>query len=353
MKKQPQETTSPYTVTINHLPKSRVEIAGEITWEHFASFENQVFKKLAEHIEVPGFRKGNVPKDVAQKQIPDGLLLGDMAELAINSVFPLILKENSLDIIGRPEVSITKIARGNPLGFSIGAAVFPEIKLPDYKKIAATIPPEIPKDVTDTDTDKVIHDLQQMRAYGHVHHEGDVHEHAEPLPELNDEFAKSFGNFQTMNELRAKVKENLMHEAEHAARDKRRVRIVESLIEKTSFELPEVIIQSETDKMFATLEADIARAGSTFEEYVKHINKTREEMAIEFKPEAEKRGRFQFVLNAIARDAAIVPSDEEVDAETQKLLAMYPGADPARTKAYADMMLTNEKVLALIEGTRK
>jgi FKBP-type peptidyl-prolyl cis-trans isomerase (trigger factor) len=83
---------------------------------------------------------------------------------------------------------------------------------------------------------------------------------------------------------------------------------------------------------------------------MKQSNKTKEGMMEEFKPEAEKRARVQLVLNAISRKEKIVPAEEEIKMETERLMAMYPGADQARTEAYVDMMLTNEKTLALLEG---
>lgn len=338
-----------YSVKINKLPKSLVEVEGEISWENLTKYEEKAYEKLAEKLELPGFRKGNIPKDIAKKQIPDEILIADMAELAINDVYPSILADNKLDIIGRPNVSITKIARGNPLTFKIDAAVVPEIKLPNYKKISGTVALDIARTVTEEDVDKVVEDLRHMRAYGHTHGEGDEHKHEEPLPELNDEFAKSFGKFQTLAEFRAKIKENLMLEADQAVKDKRRISIMESIISETQFDVPDIILQSEADKMIATIEADVARSGATLDDYLKHIKKTKDELIEEFKPEADKRARFQLVLNAIAREEKILPTEEEVEAEAQKFMAMYPGADPNRTKAYADMMLTNEKVLALLE----
>lgn len=338
-----------YSATITTLPQSKVEIKGEIIWDHVASFEEASFAKLAERLTLDGFRKGSIPTDIAKKHIPSELVLGEMAERAVQDIYPTIITDNALDMIGRPEVSITTLVDGQALGFTITGAVVPQITLPDHKKIALTIVPATPKEVSEADIDKVIEDLRQIRAYGHVHGEHDDHKHEEPLPEVNDEFAKSFGAFETVTDMRAKVKENLTNEAAQAARDKHRVAILEAVIAQTSFELPEVIIESESQKMLATIEADVARSGATIDEYFAHIQKTKEEVVAEFRPEAEKRARFQLVLNAIARKENLLPTEAEVEAEAQKLVAMYPGADLQRTKAYADMILTNEKVLQMLE----
>ncbi len=339
-----------YTATVTQLPGSQVQIISEIPWDEVTTFEPAVIDTLRANLDIDGFRKGAVPADVARKHIPEDLVMDALADAAINAAYPAILAEHKLDVIGRPEVSLTKIARGNPLAFTVTAAVFPTIKLPEYKKLALQVASSTPQDVTEADVDRVLGELRQMRAYGHVHGEHDTHEHTEPLPDLDDAFAATFGDFKTIDELRVKVKENLQRDSETAARDKRRVAIMDSIVSSTTFDIPEIIIKSETDKMLATIEGDLARSGATFDQYLEHIKKTKEQVIEEFKPEAEKRGRFQFILNSIARDANIVPTEAEVEAEAQKFMQLYPTADHSRTKAYAEMMLTNEKVLALLEG---
>ncbi len=204
--------------------------------------------------------------------------------------------------------------------------------------------------MTDEDVTRVVEELRQLRAYGHVHGADQEHNHEEPLPEVDDAFAKTFGEFENVADMRAKITENLAREKSAEAKDKRRIAIMEAIVAKTDFVIPGIIIQSEQEKMLAQIESDIARAGFTMDDYLKQSQKTKEGMMDEFKPEAEKRARIQLVLNAISRKEDIVPKEAEVKAEAERLMAMYPGADLARTEAYVDMMMTNEQTLALLEG---
>ena len=345
--------STPYTATVTNLPEGMIEIKGELAWDTFVMFETVAFSRLAQHLEVDGFRKGHVPESVARKQLADELVLTDMAELALQEFYPRILKDNSIDAIGRPTINLTKIARGNTLGFTITTAVIPTITLPDYKAIASATVLGTPAAVTDTDIDKVITDLQQMRAYGHVHAEHDTHEHAEELPEVTDAFAQSFGGeFSTVADMRTKITQNLMKERERDTHDKRRIDILEAIISKTDFPLPAIVTESEQEKMLAQIEADVTRAGMTMDDYLKHSGKTRDDIKTEFKPEAEKRARFQLVLNAISRAENIRPTDEEVEAEAQRMVQAYPGADINRARAYADMVLTNDMTFRILEGKK-
>ena len=336
---------------VKNLENGQVEIKGEISWEAFSSFEKKALERLLPHVEVAGFRKGNVPEAIAKKELGDELILSDMAELSIQEFYPQILEEKKIDAIGRPSVTITKLARENALGFTIVTEVLPEITLPNYKKIAKDTPKASGVSVSEEEVDKVIEDLRQMKAYGHVHHHDDHnHAHEEPLPEVNDEFAKSFGAFESVADLRAKIKENTLKEKEQNEKDKRRIAIMDGIIAEAKFIVPSIIIKSEQEKILAQIEADVSRSGMEFEEYLKHTNKTREGIMEEFKSEAERRARFQMCINAIAKDMDLKTTDEEVKAEAEKLMQMYPGADLARTTAYADMLLTNEKILSTLES---
>ncbi len=341
--------TKKHNTTITHLPDSKVEIKGEVAWESLTQYEKKAFEHLAGHLEIDGFRKGKVPENVAKTHIPEELILNEMAENALQAMYPELIKESELDVIGRPELAITKLARNNPVAFTITATVLPTIELPDYKKIAKGIKEEEPTAVEESDIDKVVEELRQLRAYGHVHHAGEDHGHTEELPEVTDEFAKSFGEFESVASMREKIKENIAREKVQEAKDKRRIGIMEAILEKTDFPVPGIVLQSEQEKMLAQIEGDITRAGFTLDDYLKQAQKTKEGLLKEYKPEAEKRARVQLLLNAIARKENIVPAEAEVEAETDRLMAMYPGADKMRTIAYVDMMLTNEKTLALLE----
>jgi len=101
---------------ITNLPKCMVQIEGEIETDIFASHETEAIKRLSKDLEIPGFRKGEAPEGVAKKNIPDAKILEEMATLAIGVEYPKILESEKIDAIGRPEITLTKLARGNPLG---------------------------------------------------------------------------------------------------------------------------------------------------------------------------------------------------------------------------------------------
>ena len=355
-------------ITIKKLDKSEVEITGGVEWAEFEKYEAKALEKMGERVEIPGFRKGKAPVAMIKESTNEMMLLEEMAEAALQENYIKILEENKIDAIGRPQISITKIGKGSDLEFKIVTAVMPEMKLGDYKKIAKTenAKEENKKEVTvdEADIEKVIKDLRKMRAeqaHGGGNHEGHenmtAEEHAAAHPEIpesewpafDDEFAKSFGKFETAKELKDKITSNLKNELEVEAKDKIRLATVEELVKQTEGEIPEILIQSETDKMLYRLEADITNAGLKLEDYLKQINKTEQDLRNEWKVDAEKRAKLQMIIHLISEKENIKATEEEIMNDVAKITEMYKDADPSRARAYVEQMLENEKVFAFLE----
>jgi hypothetical protein len=196
---------STVNIKITKLPKSEIEIEGEIETTVFESYYKKALQNLGENLEIDGFRKGKVPENIMISKIPEISILEEMAELALGEHYPKMIEEHKLDVIDRPEIAITKLGRNNPLGFKIKTATIPEVTLPDYKKIAKDINSSITAEeknitVTDEELENTIKDIQKSRAPKKHITEGvelsEEEKNKEPeLPELTDEFVQSMGPF--------------------------------------------------------------------------------------------------------------------------------------------------------------
>ncbi len=370
--------------TIKKLEKSEIEIVGAIEVAEFEKYEEKALERIGERLELPGFRKGKAPAGVVKENTPEMELLEEMAELALMENYMKILEENKIDAIGRPQIAITKIGKGSDLEFKIVTAVLPEMKLPDYKKIAAN---ENKKDdykkeiiIDEKDIEKVILDLRKMRAEqargnnheGHENmteeehakaHEAKSDEARSPdaskeafreipeneYPAFDDEFAKTFGNFKTAEELKEKIRSNMKTEKEIEQKDKLRLIIVEELVKLTEGEIPEILVESETDKIMYRLEADTTNAGLKMEDYLKQINKTEDDLRKEWRADAEKRAKLQMIIHTISLKENLKPTEAEIEADVTKITEMYKDADPVRARSYVEQMLENEKVFKFLE----
>ena len=350
--------------TIKKLPNSVIEIEGEIEAPLFESYFSKALKKIGENIELPGFRKGKAPENVLLSNVKEIHILEEMAELALSEHYPKVIEYEKIDAIGRPDIAITKIARNNPLGFKIKVAVLPEIKLADYKKVAKKVLGEVSgaeKDiaVTDEDLENTILDIRKSRApkvhmakadEQNEHKDGEEHTHPEPeLPEFNDDFVKGLGPFEGVEDFKEKLKINIKLEKENAQKEKTRLKIMEGIIEESTLDVPELLTNMEVDKILYRMESDITQMGLKFEDYLKHLNKTTEDLRKDFHADGEKKEKLSLILNEIAKAEKIEADPELVAQEVASILEHYKEADPERARMHAENVLTNEKIFNFLE----
>ena len=328
---------------IKKLEGSQIEITASISAKDLSAYRVQALKNLNEEVSIDGFRKGKVPENVLIEKIGDMTVLYEMAELAIGDEYPKIIEKEKIEAIGRPEVKITKIAKDNPLEFTITTAVTPEVKVGDYKKIAKAQPEVKATEVTDEETDKVIAEIIKQQT--HTHDDGEQH-----VPELNDEFVKTLGNFETVDDFKKKVKENLNAEKKHRAVEKRRLDMVEKILETAEIDLPRVMVEHELSRSEAQFKDDIGRMGVKVEDYLARLKKTLEDLRKEWEEGAVKKAKLQLILNKIAQEEKIAPDEKEVEKEVSMILEHYKNADPIQARVYAETVLTNDKVFAFLES---
>jgi trigger factor len=379
-------------VKVTKIANSQITIEGEVPFEYLNKERATALKVAGQNIEMPGFRKGHVPEEMLVKKIGEMGLLTEMAERALAKVYPEIVKHHKLEVIGQPQVAITKIAPNNPLGFTITVATLPEITLPDYKKIAETTNKDkASSEVTDEEVETQIKDIQrqkiaferlQKKAAGqtHTHADGTVHEgpaHDEDgvtlptpeseaqkeeeafdpanieLPELTDEYVKGLGQpgqFATVDDFKTKLKEHLAIEKKQNVEASHRAKITDEIIALSQFELPQIMIDSEIGQMLAQMNEDLNRANLKMDDYLTHIKKTKEDLIKEWTPAAEKRARLQLVLNEIAKKEEVKPDQEQLESQVKQLLEQYKDADPMRVRIYVASVMQNEAVMKMLES---
>ena len=344
---------------ITHLGTSQVEITGSIPAPIWETYRAKVLKEFNQSVSIDGFRKGNVPENVLVAKVGESAILEEMAELALSRAYVEIVIDNKIDAIGKPQVQVTKLAKGNPLEFKATTSVVPNVALPDYKTIAASAVKKAPRagDVTDKDIEDAI--LRVRKA--HASHEG--HDHAkmtpeehekaimDALPEFNDEFVRGLGgDFTDVEDFKTKVRVMIGENKKDEAKEKTRLMIADALCEAIKLELPDVMVESELNRTQAQFSQDIERMGVKLDDYLKHAKKSLEDIRKEWRPHAEKKAKLQLILNSIASAEKIKPTTEEIDAEVAHIVEHYKDADRERAAVYAETVLTNEKVFQYLES---
>lgn len=366
------------TFTIEELPNSQVKISGELPYAELASERTAAIVALGKNVELDGFRKGHIPAPVLEKHIGEMNILSEMAERAIAHSYPHILEAHDIDAIGHPQIEVTKIAPDNPFGFTATVAVVPTFTLPDYQSIAKEVNLARPTDeVTDAELEEKIAEIQKSkRAYDRMQElsaeQADASELSEedkqqsmedirkkvdaeqdaPLPELTDEYVKTLGQpgqFENVEGFKTGLRAHLEIEKKQQNTAKHRADITDGIVAKTDITLPQILIDSEINQMFAQMEDDIKHSNLKLDDYLGHIKKTKEDLATEWTPAAETRAKLQLVLNEIARAEDIKPDPQEVETQTAQLKEQFKDADEHRVRLYVTSMLINEAVMKYLE----
>jgi len=177
------------------------------------------------------------------------------------------------------------------------------------------------------------------------------------ISEINDEFAKSLGKFENLEALKKSIREGMEKEKEAGNKEKKRSEFLEELIKLTETELPEILVKSELSKMFQEFEVQLSQMGMNLQDFLKKMKKTEEDLAKEWKIQAEKRVKSALILEEIAKGQEIKVENEKVEEEMNKTLQYYKkekdmekNIDLGRLYDYTKGVLLNEKTFEYLES---
>jgi trigger factor len=161
-----------------------------------------------------------------------------------------------------------------------------------------------------------------------------IHEiKAKELPELDDEFASDVSEFETLAEYREDLKKNLIEKKETEAKKTKEDEAIQKIIEKSEMDIPEAMIDAQCENMIEEFAQRISQSGLTMEQYMQFSGLTMDQLKEQVRPEALTRIQSSLVLEQIAKDEHIEVSDEEVDAEVEKMANAY-GMEADKLKEY-------------------
>ncbi|MFQ6791288.1 trigger factor [Thomasclavelia sp.] len=153
-----------------------------------------------------------------------------------------------------------------------------------------------------------------------------VHEIKEKhLPEIDDELAKdvNIDGVETLEELKAHIKSQIKARKDSESENKFMDDIYKALVENSKVEDSEALLKQEQDMMLQEIEQNLQRQGLNFEVYEQFTGKSKEDVREDIKDQAEQRVKLNLILEAIIKEEELAVSDEEREAELQKIADMY------------------------------
>ena len=173
------------------------------------------------------------------------------------------------------------------------------------------------------------------------------------LPELNKEFFEDLGYEDVTNEkeLENHVKEHLKEHKELDAENKQIDEILEKVRENTEIDIPEELIHEEIHRMLDSYDQRLRTQGLNLDQYLEFSKKKIEDLEDELKPEAEKNITYRYMMEEIAKLEKIEVTDEEADAEAERLSIMYNMTKEELIKAFGgrEFLLYDTKMRKALE----
>ena len=146
---------------------------------------------------------------------------------------------------------------------------------------------------------------------------------AEEKPELNDEFAQDISEFDTLDELRANIKENMTKQGELRAEMETKDAILEKIYEANEFDVPEVMVEEQHREMLKEFEQEVKEKGFKLEQFFELTGQAPNELSDKIKVDARKRVKMKLIVQNIARQQEFTATDEEVEEELVKMAEQY------------------------------
>lgn len=313
-------------------PKSLVEVTITAPWMDLQATWDQTLQRMASDTEISGFRKGAAPLPMVEQQL--GARLQDEA---LKTIMPNLLIEalKGTDIvpIDYPQYQLVSFTKGAQIQFKAIVTNRPQVSVGAYKTIKVT--KTAAKAVYDEEVQKVINDLfkrWQVRRpavqsplaqntsgnAGSISFQG-TNQPQQPVSDVpNDEFAKAMGAV-SLIDLKDKVKKDLEANSQYNNELDYEESILQEVEKITTVELPEILIQDELNRMLVSLQRRVADMGLLLEDYLKSQNKTLDQIKSEWRVQAEKNVRMELGLAEIARTENVNISDQELQAEIDKI----------------------------------
>lgn len=143
------------------------------------------------------------------------------------------------------------------------------------------------------------------------------------LPELDDDFAQDVSDFDTLAEYKEDIKKKVADRKAAEAKSKKESEAIDKVVAESKMDIPEAMIQTQVNRMAEDFAQRLQQQGLSLEQYFQYTGLTADKIIDDMKPEAEKRIKNSLVLEAIAKAENIEVSDEEFEAELQKMADMY------------------------------
>jgi len=246
---------------VEKLPKSTLKLTVTVPSEKVKQAYEKILIDVVNGAEIPGFRKGRAPKEMVLEKTDVSSLYGEVVNELLKTYYPQALKEHLIQPIANPKVEIKEFDLDKDFTFIATIATKPDVKIGDFRK------------------------------------------------KIKEQYEKLETQDKALNEERLRKGEKLEDTNIHLTV----TNVIDSIVEVTEVELPEILIDDEIDRMLSRLVNQAESIGLSLEQYMKSQNKTSEQLRAEYKSISEKNLKSELALSKLVADEKIEVLDKEIE----------------------------------------
>jgi FKBP-type peptidyl-prolyl cis-trans isomerase (trigger factor) len=273
----------------NSQTEINVEVAGDVVKNKF----EDVFTKISKEAKVSGFRPGNAPRDIIEKNF-SSLAHQQVIEELVPDVYQEAIEKEKIDAIDLPKITDVKITR-DTLSFKATVEIRPEIKLKNYKGL------KVNYKKIEVSPDEVKRSLDSLKE-------------ARKIDSLDDNFARSV-SYPNLEEFKGAIERQIFLQKENAQRQKIENEIIESLMQDLDFKLPQSLVNRQLEDMVRQSKLDLALRGIPKEK----IDEEEKNITSHLESEARKQVKIYLILTQVAKQENI-PIDQDMPRKVMEFL---------------------------------
>lgn len=387
-------------VTAEKIDNHQIVLELEVPQQEVDKAFERAYQRLANKVNIPGFRKGKAPRKILEARLGKETLANEAFELLAPQAYSKALDEQQIEPVSRPQIDVVKLEEGQPFIFKATVVAKPQAELGQYKGLQAVMDPVA---VSDEDINAKINELRERHAkmvvaadaklqkgdFAIIDFEGFVDgqpfkggdakgyplevgsgsfipgfedqllgaaagENREvavtfpadyfvpelagkeakfnvsiqdvkrkELPEVDTDFAKDVSSFDTVEELKADIKNKLEVTASQKSERDFRNEIMKQAVEGLKVDLPEVMIEAKIDQMLEDLEINLQNRGLKFENYLQYMGTDLQGLRGQYREAADVAVRTDLLLDEVAKAEGLTVAGEDLDLEVHAMAQSY------------------------------
>lgn len=295
-------------------------------------YEKQAQEYYAVQLDLHGFRKGHAPLNFVRDRLDNTVVQEEAGRRAIERSFLKLIAEEDLDV---HSVDAIEVLRNTPaeFAFSLSLLCYPRVQLGAYRGLRITRMQVL---VRDAEVQYVLADIIKLR------------QEQKDAAELDDNWAKSVGKFNSLPELKISIRQGLLQEKKLKEQQRVRLALLKEIRSRTKIQIPKKMQQDAFNQKMEALQDDLAKHNITLAEYLSQHNTTEKKFFLTLKSQIHEGLVNAMILREIARREQINVSIQEIGEYTDLVLGQKLAKNSAKNRVQE--FLLQEKVFNFLEA---